>query len=94
MAKTAAKKSSVIVKLALAAVMVYLLYTFIGLQIKINEKKSGNNKLDEQISEAKTDNERLTGILDAQIDDKYVEKIARDRGYVNADEKVYESVTN
>lgn len=85
-----AKKTNIMIKIVLAAAVVYLLYVFIGLQVKINAKKQQINEQDTKISEIKAENERLTGILDSEIDEEYVEKVARDMGYVNSDEKVYE----
>ena len=72
----------------------YLLYVFIGLQVKINAKKQQINDYNTKIAEITSENERLTGILDAEIDEEYVEKVARDMGYVNQDEKVYESISD
>ncbi len=90
MART--KKTNLIIKLVLAAAAVYLLYIFVGLQIKINTKKQQISQSETQIAQASEEHERLTGILDADIDEEYVEKVARDMGYVNQDEKVYESI--
>ncbi|GEM_PF-3317262 len=92
MART--KKTSLIIKAVLAIAVVYLLYVFIGLQVKINAKKQQINDYNTKIAEITSENERLTGILDAEIDEEYVEKVARDMGYVNQDEKVYESISD
>ena len=92
MART--KKPSLIIKAVLAIAVVYLLYVFIGLQVKINAKKQQINDYNTKIAEITSENERLTGILDAEIDEEYVEKVARDMGYVNQDEKVYESISD
>ena len=72
----------------------YLLYVFIVLQVKINAKKQQINDYNTKIAEITSENERLTGILDAEIDEEYVEKDARDMGYVKQDEKVYESISD
>ena len=92
MART--KKTSLIIKGVLAIAVVYLLYVFIGLQVKINAKKQQINDYNTKIAEITSENERLTGILDAEIDEEYVEKVTRDMGYVNQDEKVYESISD
>lgn len=92
MAKT--KRTSFILKIVLVAAVLYLLYVFIGLQIKINEKKKVLNGYKEDIVLAQTENQKLSDVLDAQIDEAYVEKVARDMGYVMSDEKVYQSVTD
>ncbi len=94
MAKATKKGTSLLVKIVFALVIIYLLYIFIGLQVQINEKKAQINKLDIQISNKATENQQLSDILDAEVDSEYVEKVARDLGYVNSDEKIYQSITD
>lgn len=92
MARAKTKGTSILIKIVFAILIVYLLYIFIGLQVKINEKKDQINDLDIQISNKTSEKEQLTSILGAEVDAEYVEKIARDLGYVNSDEKVYDSI--
>lgn len=94
MARAKSKGTGILIKILFAILIVYLLYVFIGLQVKINEKRSQIRELDIQISNKTSENEQLTSILDAEVDEEYVEKIARDLGYVNSDEKVYDSITD
>ena len=94
MARTASKGSGILVKIALTALIIYLLYVFIGLQVKINAQKSENNELDVQISAQTTKKEQLTSILYAYVDNSYIEEVAREQGYVYADEKAYEAITD
>ena len=94
MARARAKKSSIVIKIVLIAMAAYLLYVFIGLQIRINEKKAQAKGYETQIADITAENKRLKGILDADIDKEYIEKVARDMGYVGSDEKVYESITD
>ena len=56
--------------------------------------KNDKKKIDNDIVAAQTENQKLSDILDAQIDEAYVEKVARDMGYVMSDEKVYQSITD
>ena len=92
MARAKTKGTSIPIKIVFAILIVYLLYIFIGLQVKINEKKDQISDLDIQISNKTSEKEQLTSILGAEVDAEYVEKIARDLGYVNSDEKVYDSI--
>lgn len=39
------------------------------------------------------ENQKLKDDRDAEIDKEYAEKIAREHGYINSDEKVYEIVS-
>ena len=93
MAKIKTKGTNVFVKIVLGLVIVYLLYVSADLCIKISEKKSQNNSLREQISIATIENEQLENTKNAEMDAEYIEKVAKEHGYVNSDEKVYESIS-
>lgn len=93
MAKIKSKGTSLFVKIIFALLIIYLLYVFINLQVKIADKKSQISDLDVQISIASDENEQLKSTRDAEMDEEYTEKVAREHGYVNSDEKVYEVVS-
>lgn len=84
-----------IVNIALTLFAIYLLYLFVGTCIKINQKKATISDQSIQISSKTTEKEQLKNTLEAEIDLEYIEKIAREKGgYVNPDEKVYETITD
>lgn len=93
MARVSSRKTSIFVKIVFAIVIAYLLYVLIDLQVKINAKQSNIDDLSTQISLKLDENQRLKDDRDAEIDKEYAEKIAREHGYVNSDEKVYEIVS-
>lgn len=89
------KRGKIVVNIALTVLAIYLFTLGIGTYIKIREKKAAISNQDTQISIKTTESEQLQNTLDAQVDLEYVEKIAREKGgYVNPDEKVYESITD
>ena len=87
------RKGSVLFKLALAVFAVYIVATFISLQMQINSKKAQLTEINQKIENKTSEKEELSNILNAEVDKEYVERIARGLGYVNPDERVYESVT-
>lgn len=93
MAKVKSKSTNIFVKIVSAVVIIYLLYVSADLCIKISEKKTQNNRLSEQISIATIENEQLESTKNAVMDAEYIEKVAKEHGYVNSDEKVYESIS-
>ncbi len=50
--------------------------------------------LDAKVMSQTAEGERLQSILDAEVDLDYIEENARKLGFVNSDEKVYESITD
>ncbi len=93
MARIKSKGTSIFVKIVFAVVIIYLLYVSADLCIKISDKKSQNNVLNTQISIATIENEQLEDTKNAEMDNEYVEKVAREHGYVSSDEKVYKSIS-
>lgn len=93
MAKIKSRRSNLFVNIVLVAAIIYLLFVFINIQVKISDKKSKDRELDTQISLKLDEQEQLQSTLDAPMDEEYAEKVAREHGYVSSDEKVYESVS-
>ena len=94
MASVKRKKSGLLIKLILLAFIIYFLCVSINLWGKINDKQAEVDDLDIQISNKTSEKERLTDILEAEFDEEYAQKVARELGYVNPDEKVYEGITD
>ena len=94
MARASSKRTSGIIKIAFVILAIYLLYILIGLKIDINAKKEELAMLDAKVMSQTAEGERLQSILDAEVDLDYIEENARKLGFVNSDEKVYESITD
>lgn len=92
---TRARKGTVIlIKILLAILAVYLLYLCITIKVQINAKSAEKADLDAQVSVETAKNQELTDTFNAPFDEEYAEQVARDVGYVNSDEKVYEITTD
>lgn len=92
-AKIKSKGTSLFVKIVFSVVIIYLLYVSADLCIKISEKKGHNKELKAQISIATIENQQLENTKNAEMDDEYIERVAREHGYVSSDEKVYQSIS-
>ncbi len=71
-----------------------LLVTAIKLQVQTNEKKAELQEVQAKITSQTVENEKLNNILNAQVDSEYVEDIARDMGYGDVGERVYDNITD
>lgn len=91
MARTKSKGTSLFVKLALIALIVYLSCLSIDLMMRISNVKNDNKARDEQIAMQKDKNKQLEDRKNADLDSDIVEDIARENGYAYSDEKIYES---
>ncbi len=88
------KKHSVIRRVLLLVVSVYLLYSLGDLQVQLINQRKEYNELNEQkkvMSQKITELERL---LENGTEAQIIEKAARERlGYVYADEQVYVDIS-
>lgn len=84
------KRSSIFFKFAVLASAVYCVYTLLNLQFQINEKKDQLYILKTQIEQQQQTNMEFSGILENEIDPRYMEKIARDKlGLAMPNEKIF-----
>ncbi len=87
-----------VVKGLLIVALIYvagnMIATSVKLQLQLSEKKSALDEEQQKISMQTVYNEELTDVLDGKIDIEYVEKIAREKGYVSQGERVYENITD
>lgn len=88
------KKHSIIRRVLLLVVSVYLLYSLGDLQVQLINQRKEYNELNEQkkvMSQKITELERL---LENGTEAQIIEKAARERlGYVYADEQVYVDIS-
>ena len=94
MTKKRNKKHSVIQRLLLLAVSVYLLYSLGDLQYQLIAQKKEYAALEEKKNVMSQQIAELEHLLEDGTEAEIIEKAARERlGFVFADEKVYEDIS-
>ncbi len=92
------RKMNPVVRGLLIVGLVYIagnmIVTCAKLQGQIQTKKAELNEIQQKISSQTVLNEELNDILNANVDSEYVESIARDLGYGEVGELVYENITD
>lgn len=73
------RKSSLITKLIILAVMVYAIVTVVTLQTKINQMKATREELARQVAAAEQDNLKLENEIANLNTDEAIKAIARER---------------
>ncbi|MBQ7095739.1 MAG: septum formation initiator family protein [Clostridia bacterium] len=93
-----AKKLNPAIRLLLVVAFLYIAGTFITnivkVQMQISEKKQELTETNAKITAQEVKNEELNNQLNAKVDYAYVEKIARERGFVDEGEIVYDNITD
>lgn len=94
MAKKKERKYSVIQRLLVLAVSVYLLYSLGDLQYQLIAQKKEYAALEEQKEVMSQQIAELQNLLSDGTEAEIIEKAARERlGFVYADEKIYEDIS-
>ena len=84
------KKRSLFLRVLTLGVLVYVAVSFIQLQVELNQKRGELAMLEKQVEDQLLENQELRSLLDMRQDEKYIERVARDRlDYAYPDEKVY-----
>ena len=80
--------------LGVAAVCFYVAYTLINQQITLSKTNSIAEEYKAKISEAQTENQKLEDELSQADTDEYLERVAREKlGLVKANERVFIDIT-
>ena len=84
------RKKSVIVRLIVIGVSVYMVASLINLGNQLTEDRNTLTQLQNQRDTIKLENEELSALLDSDSHSAIIEKAARERlGYVYSDEEIY-----
>ena len=84
------KNKSIILRVLVLGVCVYMLVTLAGLWNTLKQSKAKLASLKEQYASEQNDIEELQAVLNDDSDSKIIEKAARERlGYVYSNEEVY-----
>ena len=92
--KSAPKQKLNVKRLAIVAAaavfIIYFIYAMIAQQIALSNKNKEIQSLEEQVSAANTETERLQKELDNLEDPEYLERVAREKlGLVRPNERVF-----
>lgn len=83
-----------IFRLLLLGVIVYIIVSFVQMQVELTSKQYELATLNISVHEQLLANEELKSMLDMRQDDEYIERVARDRlDYAFPDEKVFVDIS-
>lgn len=87
------RKKSIILELAVVAVAVYFVASYVQVQVQINQAGQKCDEISAVYNAQQLENKELQRLLDSGSEEEYIERIAREQlGYVKPDEKVFYDV--
>lgn len=92
--RKSAKNGNIILRVALLALSVYMVYSMISLQAQLAEKKRELEENQQIISEQKMSIEEIKELLKNGSKDDLIERAARDKlDFVYKNEEIYEDIS-
>lgn len=93
MTRTSGRRHSKIMIVTIAAVILFAGSMYGALRSDINQKRTTLDALNAEYEELSADNEEINSLINETDEAKLYEHLARERGYVYPDEKIYYDVT-
>ncbi len=83
------KKTGFLTKLVLLALFILLAVRLLDVRAKIQNGEQEQSQLTHQVAQVKQENTQLSNAIENKDDPEVLESVARDKGYVKADEKLF-----
>lgn len=94
MPKVKFKRSGIITKIIVVALLLYLSVTLFSLRGQISSNETQLATLNEQVSSLTEENAQISEAIDGQDDPEQIQRAARDKGYVYDDEQIMVDVSD
>ena len=86
------KKTGFLTKLVLLALFILLAVRLLDVRAKIQSGEQEQSQLTHQVAQIKQENAQLSNAIENKDDPGVLESVARDKGYVKTDEKLFVDV--
>ena len=86
------KKTGFLTKLVLLVLFIVLAVRLLDVRAKIESGEQEQSQLSYQVAQVKQENSQLSNAIENKDDPGVLESVARDKGYVKADEKLFVDV--
>ncbi len=91
MSQTKRVKPNTIVRMAFICIFIFLFVSVINLQVQMNELRNQRDELVNQVQARQDAIDELELRIEAPVDDDFIERIARERGYRKPNEIIFKN---
>ena len=88
------KRAGFLTKIVVLALLIYMAISVLDLRGKIQEVQIQRDDLARMVTDQQLENKRLEDAIANSGDSEMLERVARDRGYVEKDETLFIDVAN
>lgn len=91
MTKNKPIRANLIIRAAFICIFIFLFVSVINLQVQMNDLRAERDKLVERVQEKQDAIDELELRIATPIDDEFIERIARERGYRKQGEIIFKN---
>ncbi len=88
------KRAGFLTKLVVLVLLIYMALTLLDLRGRIQDVRAERDSLASQVTSQQLENQKLADAIANKDDPEMMERVARDRGYVEEDETLFIDVAN
>ena len=88
------KRAGFLTKLVVLALLIYMALSLIDMRGRIQGVQDERDSLARQVTDQRQENQKLAEAIENSDDPEMLERVARDRGYVEKDETLFVDVAN
>lgn len=88
------KRAGFLTKLVVLVLLIYMALSLIDMRGRIQGVQDERDSLARQVTDQRQENQKLAEAIENSDDPEMLERVARDRGYVEKDETLFVDVAN
>ena len=88
------KRAGFLTKIVILALLIYMAISLLDLRGKIQDVQTQRDVLARQVTDQQLENQKLADAIENSDDPEMLERVARERGYVEKDETLFIDVAN
>ena len=88
------KQAGFLTKIVVVALLIYMATSLLDLRTQIREADEAKVTLEEQVKQQQLENQQLAAAIANSDDPDMLEQVAREKGYVKANETIYINIAS
>ena len=88
------KQAGFLTKLVIVVLLIYMATSLLDLRTQIREAEEAKVTLEEQVKQQQLENQQLAAAIANSDDPDMLEQVAREKGYVKANETIYINIAS
>lgn len=88
------KQAGLLTKIVIVVLLIYMATSLLDLRGQIRDAEQTKVTLEEQVKQQQLENQQLAAAIENSDDPDMLERVAREKGYVKANETIYVNIAS